>query len=106
MDQGSFEGGMGLSLVFRPLLLSIIHFEKDTSERNGNTQRAKTDRRLVGLEQQSGVERQNLNAPWLFAARKPKTHPTICTGFVENLSPQANKCKLSSRVGTAQCFRT
>lgn len=43
LDQGSLEGEMGFSLVFRPLLLSIIHFEKDTSERNGNTQTAKNN---------------------------------------------------------------
>lgn len=56
---------MGLGLDFRPLLLSIIHFEKDTGEKNRRSRKAKSsgERRLVGHEERNHVAGQNSNGP-------------------------------------------
>lgn len=98
---------MGLGLDFRPLLLSIIHFEKDTSERNRNAQKAKNSKwkkTWAWKAELCGMLEFKLSLA--FCSSETKTHSTICAGFVENSSPQANKCKLSNHVGTAQCFHT
>lgn len=58
----SFEAGMGLGLDFMPLLLSIIHFEKDT--RGKKLKLAVSENRLVGHEQGSYVECQDVNGPF------------------------------------------